>query len=173
LSQILATALLQIVNVADDYCLRWPMTNFVYISQMIRGLASRKVQLALQLAEIFWRYKALQVNLDHAHTALPDQTSPKPAPHQRYLAVLLSLCAHCVCLLLHVATQCAPYVEVLARITSSEYPLSNQAKVNLFLLCRRSSSPEHFSPLAASCTFSRPVHNFQSTDEGTWLLRDR
>ena len=78
------------------------MTNFVYISQMIRGLASRKVQLALQLAEFFWRYKALQVSLDHAHTALPDQTSPKPAAHQRYLAVLLSPFARC--LLLHVAT---------------------------------------------------------------------
>ena len=50
------------------------MTTLVYISQMIRGLASRKVQ----LAEIFWRYKALQVNLDHAHTALQDQTYCTP-----------------------------------------------------------------------------------------------
>lgn len=127
------------------------MTNFVYISQMIRGLASRKVQ----LAEVLWRYKALQVNLDHAHTALPDQTSPRSAAHQRYLACCLHspvLAARC--------NTCAPYVEVVARITSSEYHLSKQAKLILFLLCRRLSSLEHLSPPAAWCTLRRPVHNF-------------
>lgn len=111
----------------------------------------------------------MQVNLDHAHTALPTQTSPKPAAHQRYLAVLLLLFA--LCLLLHVATQCAAHFEVLARIsllfTSSECDLNNEPKLNLFLLSHRLS--KHLFPSVPSCTFGSPVHDFQSTDEGTRL----
>ncbi len=107
--------------------------------------------------KIFWRYKALQVNLDHAHTALPTQTSPKPAAHQRYLAVLLLLFA--LCLLLHVATQCAAHFEVLARIsllfTSSECDLNNEPKLNLFLLSHRLS--KHLFPSVPSCTFGSPA----------------
>ena len=101
----------------------------------------------------------MQVNLDHAHTALPYQTSPIPGPHQRYLAVLLSPFA--LCLLLHVATQCAPYVEVLARITSSEYHLSNQAKLTCSYCvagCRLLSTFPHQLPrvpLADLSTTSR------------------